>query len=298
MAIRPTLNIAVAKKKNKASEYNENFELMMDFIDSSIGEAKDYVDGYMPAVSASTATKFLTNNGSATSWQGLGNGFPFSDIINGLIVTKSSNDTVAVSAGSCYDSTGAVILALNASTTKQNESQTASTTYYVYIIGNGTNVDLLIDGDTPTLPTGYTYYRLLGMYTTDSDGNINAVFGNANYSGDGQWVEAFAELSTSSSTGTYNIDLSSYLPSDNYAYEVLVGCEMYTDGINKLQSLSSSIITTFVNVNHTEGYADGSVGTCIIPVGADRMLYYKISNNGGGTCRLKLNAYRRIGTNS
>ena len=147
--------------------------------------------------------------------------------------------------------------------------------------------------------TNTTYWKSFDYATTaelntkaDVDGsNMDASVKNF----DGQWVEAFAELSTSSSTGTYNIDLSSYLPSDSYAYEVLVGCEMYTDGISKLQSISSSIITTFVNVNHTESYADGSVGTCILPIGTDRMLYYKISNNGGGTCRLKLNAYRRIG---
>ena len=68
MATRPTLNVAVAGTKNTATKYNENFDLMMDFIDASIDEAKDYVDGYMPEMSASTSGKFLTNNGTTASW--------------------------------------------------------------------------------------------------------------------------------------------------------------------------------------------------------------------------------------
>ena len=48
--------------------YNDNFDMMMDFVDTSIGESKDYVDGFMPAMSSSTSGKFLTNNGSTASW--------------------------------------------------------------------------------------------------------------------------------------------------------------------------------------------------------------------------------------
>ena len=175
MATRPALHTAVAKTKNKASDYNENFELMMSYCETVAAETTSYMSTYMPTISASTTSKFLTNNGSASNWQGLGNGFPFSNYLNGLALSKSSDDTIAVGAGSCYDSTGVAILAINASTTKQNESQAASTTYYVYIIGDGTNVDILIDDDTPTLPTGYTYYRLLGTYATDEDGNMDLV---------------------------------------------------------------------------------------------------------------------------
>ena len=67
MATRPTLHRAVAKNKNTASDYNDNFDMMMDFIDDSIGEAKDYVDDFMPSVTGQ-AGKFLTNDGTDTSW--------------------------------------------------------------------------------------------------------------------------------------------------------------------------------------------------------------------------------------
>ena len=44
MATRPELHIAVAKTKSKASEYNENFTMMMDYCEAVSTEAKDYVD--------------------------------------------------------------------------------------------------------------------------------------------------------------------------------------------------------------------------------------------------------------
>lgn len=68
MATRPTLHVAVAKKKNKASEYNENFNMMMDYCETVAAETTSYVDGFMPSISASTTNKFLTNNGTITSW--------------------------------------------------------------------------------------------------------------------------------------------------------------------------------------------------------------------------------------
>ena len=68
MATRPELHIAVAKTKSKASDYNDNFEMMMDYVDDSIQESKDYVDDYMPSISSSTNGKVLTNNGTEASW--------------------------------------------------------------------------------------------------------------------------------------------------------------------------------------------------------------------------------------
>lgn len=44
MATRPELHIAVAKQKSKASEYNDNFDMMMDYCEAVSTEAKNYVD--------------------------------------------------------------------------------------------------------------------------------------------------------------------------------------------------------------------------------------------------------------
>ena len=104
------------------------------------------------------------------------------DYIGGLTITKDSGnpeDTIIVNAGSAYDSTKSVVLNLASSTSKQNLNQGASTTYYVYIIGNsdGTLVDILISSNstTPTLPDGYTLYRQIGYYTTNSDSEIDTI---------------------------------------------------------------------------------------------------------------------------
>ena len=40
MATRPELHVAVAKTKNKASDYNDNFDMMMDYIDDTLDEIK------------------------------------------------------------------------------------------------------------------------------------------------------------------------------------------------------------------------------------------------------------------
>ena len=179
MATRPELHIAVAKTKSKASEYNDNFDMMMDYCEAVALEDKTYVDNFMPSVT-NNGGKFLTTNGTTTSWASLGNQ-PFGDFINGLVITKSSDDTIAISAGSCYDIAKAVILTNGSSTTKQNESQTASATYYVYII-DGVSTDFLIttESSSPTLPSGSTTYRQIGYYTTDSNSKINEIFSFCN----------------------------------------------------------------------------------------------------------------------
>ena len=102
---------------------------------------------------------------------------PSANYIDGLIISKSSNNTIAITSGSCYDSTKTLILTLSTDTTKTNSSQAQNTTYYVYIIGNTTSVDILIttSSSTPALPSGYTYYRQIGNYLTNSDNEIYSV---------------------------------------------------------------------------------------------------------------------------
>jgi len=102
--------------------------------------------------------------------------------IAGYVISVDSgspNDTIIVSEGSCYDSAYQVMLTKNVATTKQNSSQTASATYYVYVIGNsaGSSMDILIStsSSSPGLPTGYTVYRQIGYYTTNSSSKISQV---------------------------------------------------------------------------------------------------------------------------
>jgi len=177
MAERPTLKQAVAGQKSKASDYNYNFSELMDFVDASVLESKNYVDSFMPD-QTSNAGKFLTTNGTSASWVNVGGNFPYSGYIDGLIITKVDDKSITISAGSCYDNTRTKILILGTATTKQNLSQGASLTYYVYIISNNISTDILIstDSSNPTLPSGYIYYRQIGSYVTDSSNNIEEIY--------------------------------------------------------------------------------------------------------------------------
>lgn len=65
---RPTLHVAVAGTKNTASDYNENFTKMLDYLDTEISGAKTYVAGYMPSQSGKSG-KFLKTNGTVASWE-------------------------------------------------------------------------------------------------------------------------------------------------------------------------------------------------------------------------------------
>jgi hypothetical protein len=54
--------------------------------------------------------------------------------------------------------------------------QAASTTYYVYVIFNGTTIGSLlsISNSAPTMPTGYTFKKRVGSNTTDASTNFSA----------------------------------------------------------------------------------------------------------------------------
>lgn len=64
---RPELHVAVANTKNTATNYNENFSMMLDYIDEEISDAKTYVDNAIPTQTGN-AGKFLSTNGTTASW--------------------------------------------------------------------------------------------------------------------------------------------------------------------------------------------------------------------------------------
>lgn len=106
------------------------------------------------------------------------------NIIGGLIIKHYSDqpdNRISVTAGACYDSTKQFILSLSDEITKDNDSQVASATYYVYIIGDsqGSNNDIVITPDqvSPSFPPGYTNgkYRKLGYFKTDSNNKISTI---------------------------------------------------------------------------------------------------------------------------
>lgn len=183
----------VANTYAKASEVNANFDTVYSQVNSNISAIAqnatdiDNLENNKADINGNTAQRFAVadavTNGDAinkqTLFKSIGNSI---DYISGFTITKdngSPEDTIIVSAGSCYDSTKAIVLSLSLAITKQNLSQASNATYYVYIIGNstGSQTDILISesSTSPGLPTGYSLYRQIGSYTTDSDAKINSI---------------------------------------------------------------------------------------------------------------------------
>jgi len=128
---------------------------------------------------------------------------------------------------------------------------------------------------------------------------------------DGQWVSIdsnnqIADTVTWDNTvsaATY--DISSYLPNDNYNYEVLITCFVQTVATaNKFVTvqLSSDIFPNVYGIGTRASAAVAATanGSVIIPVGAARTItqYATTSSNADGTYSLWIKGYRRIGTNS
>ena len=183
----------VAGTKARANEVNADFDELYRQVNKNISNISqnaldiDNLDNNKANINGNSTEVFNVADASAsthavnkqTLFKYIENTL---DFINGLTISKDSgspNDTIIVSPGSCYDSTKTMVLELANSTSKQNTNQGASTTYYVHIIGNdvGTSTDILISSSqlTPTLPTGYTLFRNIGSYTTNSSSKINVI---------------------------------------------------------------------------------------------------------------------------
>lgn len=122
---------------------------------------------------------------------------------------------------------------------------------------------------------------------------------------DGQWTQSQHRLGTSTAINTYNCDITSFLPSDNYKYEVMVNLFLYCNNSNANSRVRiSSDIWQELNIDtqsvqaQAGGYGRTMVNTFIIPVGTGRKIVYKVFNSTADTLVLDMWGYRRIGTNT
>lgn len=125
----------------------------------------------------------------------------------------------------------------------------------------------------------------------------------------GQWIGATYDVATglSITTGTAKeYDLSSYLPDDNYNYEVMftvTGRTGTTSGNAAtirvgLSSTASNNPVVFKQITRASNYMQNG-GNCRVVIGSNRKVY--IGNTGGSTAtnvNFVARAYRRVGTNS
>lgn len=118
---------------------------------------------------------------------------------------------------------------------------------------------------------------------------------------DGQWINSSMQLSSAIAKGNYTIDLSEYLPNDNYNYEILITCEAYKGDVGGSFAayVSSDLIEHSVCVARNSTYSRGSACSVVLPVNQTRKIYYNIANTVSDmTVVFYAVGYRRIGTNS
>ena len=184
--------------KARANEVNANFDTLYSQANTNISNIEanardiDELNDTKAELNGDSTQRFAVadpvNDTDAINKQTmLGQLSPTINYIGGLTISKDSkspNNTIIVSSGSCYDSTKKVVLSLANSTSKKNTTQAASATYYVHIVGNatGSSTNIIISNDSisPTLPSGYTLYRLIGFYTTNGNGDIKTINSNSN----------------------------------------------------------------------------------------------------------------------
>lgn len=119
---------------------------------------------------------------------------------------------------------------------------------------------------------------------------------------DGQWVNKPIVLSTSTATGTYNLDLSSYLPNDNYKYDVIFNIKVFRNAVG---SSYVYFYTNTINTPTEHGYnivdigenSRGASNRFIYPIDIDRQVKLVITTNAMLELSLTAIAYRRLGTN-
>ncbi len=120
---------------------------------------------------------------------------------------------------------------------------------------------------------------------------------------DGQWIAKVEELSTATAVGTYTIDLSTYLPNDNYSYEVLFYANGSYGGGTDNTPRYTYIYTDDYDYSETpllrvRASTNGNpCCTVVIPINIDRTVYYKLNAKLSNALFSAL-AYRRIGTNA
>jgi hypothetical protein len=217
----------------------------------------------------------------------------------------------------------------NASTAVKHTANTAvgSASQPVYIDANGNAVagnsipnttSSVTSGSNDALTSGGAYTNLVKRYSTssatggtntpvyvDSTGKVQSCGSSIESTRfDGQWVSSVSTLSTATAVGTYTIDLSSYLPNDNYNYEVFI-----TTMGNRTNSSGNANIMIYSDVMGYNTNVDSSRQSCasahdsscdgsyvIIPV--KRYLYSVINTSAFTWASVCARGYRRIGSNS
>lgn len=176
---------------------------------------------------------------NGTAWSTFGTNSCSGPSFEQLVVNNNAttpNTKIDVSAGylNMRNSSGVgmcasgVTFTINAATNGANGldtgSMAASTWYYVWAISNGSvNAGLLSTSSTsPTLPSGYTYYTLLGAVRS----NASTAFLKFKQSNKDVFYYAYFNVTGGSATSWTSIDVSAYVPPIATAAKTISFCTM------------------------------------------------------------------------
>lgn len=172
---------------------------------------------------------------------------------------------------------------------------------------NNVSVGVTTDGTKSGIETDTTGLYLY-FYVGDAITDLQTINGGAvlhaldkkleRFDCDGQWVAKTATLSTATAVGTYTIDLSDYLPDDNYNYELLVRSYANShDSNHSTIEWRSDLVSYSFRTNIVSQYDYYSENFFTIPV--KRYIYITIGTTNISEALLAQSyAYRRIGTNN
>jgi hypothetical protein len=173
--------------------------------------------------------------------------------------------------------------------------------YYYIVIATSTKTQIQVDIDEIATD-------LNGKMDTDGTNAVSSV-----KFADSQWVTSYfaiaINITQKASDGGVDYSLSSYLPNDNYKYEVLFsgfgegsttssGLYLYliTDTIGSVTDIIAGSSYNGAQIIRAKGTAYGA-GCVVLPVGSARKVTAYCSNVNNGAYYLLALGYRRIGTN-
>ena len=271
----------IAGTKAKASEVNANFDAIASFVDGlETGSAE--IESDVTTLQSSKAdlngdsTEFFRMKDAVTEYDGV-NLRTLKNLtanskgeIYGFRLAKQSNTSVNATPGSCWDSTFAEMIISSSSLVAEQSNLSANTTYYIYVCEDKETKEcqliISLSNATPTLPTGYEYYRQLGKAITGSNGYISYVETNGVYEDN----KSFITLNLSING---NANLSSYIPNDNHIYFGWVHNNM-SGKSGDTASIATDIFpsTVFNRLDGDYGRTSSSAVLTMVPIGTGRRI--------------------------
>lgn len=179
-----------AGQKAKANEVNDNFASVKGFVDvleDNLGDIETNVailESNKANVNGDMTQRFQVANPSSAfdalnlqTFQDMTKSYR--EVISGFTPSKAANNVIAVTGGSCWDSTFVYQIIQDTSLTCNITGLGANQTYYLYVVADkDTSTNQIVYNASPSvplLPGGYEYYRRIGSFTTDGDGNVDTV---------------------------------------------------------------------------------------------------------------------------